>query len=101
MAETFPQVSSATQSGVSRAGPCELWTGGRQIVGSQILNFTAHLEPFGTTIPGDVDGDGTVGILDLLELLSAWGPCAGCAADIDGDGTVGITDLLTLLGNWN
>ncbi len=101
MVETFPQVSSATQSGLSRAGPCELWTGGRQIVGSQILNFTAHLEPTGPTIPGDVDGDGTVGILDLLELLAAWGPCAGCAADIDGDGSVGITDLLTLLGNWN
>jgi probable HAF family extracellular repeat protein len=55
--------------------------------------------------PGDVDGDGTVGILDLLGLLAAWGPCAGpcppsCAADFDGDCAVGITDLLTLLANW-
>ncbi len=53
---------------------------------------------------GDVDGDGSVGITDLLALLAAWGPCpvppAGCPADIDGDGIVGITDLLSLLGHW-
>ena len=56
-------------------------------------------------IPGDLDGDGTVGILDFLELLASWGPCArpcppSCTADLDGDCTVGITDFLLLLGNW-
>ena len=53
--------------------------------------------------PGDLDGDGTVGILDLLALLAVWGPCAdceNCAADLDGDCTVGVKDLLILLGNW-
>ena len=25
--------------------------------------------------PADFDGDGTVGILDLLTLLANWGPC--------------------------
>ncbi len=54
--------------------------------------------------PGDLDGDGTVGILDLLILLSAWGPCPDppeeCPADLDLDGSVGILDLLTLLANW-
>ncbi len=53
---------------------------------------------------GDVDGDGTVGILDFLALLAAWGPCpappAACPADVDGDGSAGIVDLLGLLGNW-
>lgn len=51
---------------------------------------------------GDLDADGSVGILDLLILLSAWGPCApgSCPADLDGDGNVGILDLLTLLANW-
>ncbi len=50
---------------------------------------------------GDLDGDGVVGILDLLALLSAWGPCAGeCPADLDGDGAVGVLDLLALLANW-
>ena len=53
---------------------------------------------------GDLDGDGTVGVLDLLILLSAWGPCADppddCPADLDTDDTVGILDLLILLANW-
>ena len=29
-----------------------------------------------TPCPPDFDGDGTVGILDLLTLLANWGPCA-------------------------
>ena len=54
---------------------------------------------------GDLDGDGTVGIIDLLILLSEWGPCPDppdeCPADLDGDGAVGILDLLSLLANWS
>jgi len=57
------------------------------------------------SIPGDLDGDGIVGILDLLILLADWGPCPdppdGCPADLDGDGSVGILDLLTLLAHWH
>jgi hypothetical protein len=50
---------------------------------------------------GDLDGDGSVGITDLLELIGAWGACgAPCPADLDGSGTVGIADLLAMLGNW-
>ncbi|MCH8343992.1 MAG: hypothetical protein IH983_08385 [Planctomycetes bacterium] len=55
------------------------------------------------SIPGDLDGDGVVGILDLLSLLAAWGDCPAkgeCPADLDGDGSVGILDLLALLANW-
>lgn len=56
---------------------------------------------FQVLVVGDLDGDGMVGILDLLALLSAWGPCAGeCPADLDGDGAVGVLDLLTLLAYW-
>ena len=54
-------------------------------------------------IPGDLDGDGVVGVKDLLILLGEWGPCDDCndcVADIDGDCTVGVKDLLILLGNW-
>jgi hypothetical protein len=55
----------------------------------------------GDAIPGDIDGDGQVGITDLLALLDEWGPCPPpCAADLNGDGTVGITDLLILLDHW-
>jgi hypothetical protein len=48
----------------------------------------------------DLDGDGTVGITDFLDLLAAWGPNPGHPADFDGDGMVGINDFLELLANW-
>ena len=50
--------------------------------------------------PGDLNGNSSVGILDLLALLAAWGPCNGCIEDITGDGDVGILDLLALLAAW-
>ena len=50
--------------------------------------------------PADLDGNGSVGILDLLALLAAWGSDPGGPPDFDGDGNVGILDLLTLLVNW-
>lgn len=55
------------------------------------------------SIPGDIDGDGTVGAIDLLILLTSWGPCENCEdcpADLDGNCTVGASDLLILLVNW-
>ncbi len=50
--------------------------------------------------PADLDGDGSVGILDLLLLLSAWGSDPGGPPDFNGDGVVGILDLLILLAAW-
>lgn len=55
------------------------------------------------TVAGDLDGDGTVGVFDLLILIDTWGPCAdasSCQADLDGDGVVDVFDLLILLENW-
>ncbi len=55
------------------------------------------------TIPGDLNGDGSVGGADLGILLSEWGPCDDpddCPADLNGDGTVGGADLGILLSNW-
>ncbi len=51
----------------------------------------------------DLDGDGLVGVADLLRLLGEWGPCGldgECSADYNGDGMVGVVDLLVLLGAW-
>ncbi len=51
--------------------------------------------------PWDLDGDGDVGVKDLLILLAAWGPVpTPDPPDFDGDGFVGVKDLLFLLGNW-
>ena len=63
----------------------------------------AWLLPEPPGIPGDLDGDGSVGVKDLLILLGSWGlcpDCNDCPADIDGDCSVGVKDLLILLGNW-
>jgi Pregnancy-associated plasma protein-A/Dockerin type I domain len=54
------------------------------------------------SVPGDVNGDGSVNAADLGQLLGAWGPCAAgsCAADLNGDGATNALDLAILLGAW-
>ena len=49
---------------------------------------------------GDVNGDNSLGVNDLLAIIDAWGLCSNCAADINNDGTVDVTDLLYIVGNW-
>jgi len=52
----------------------------------------------------DVNGDGVVGITDLLLLLASWGACPAapthCPGDVNGDGRVDIVDLLAVLAAW-
>lgn len=51
----------------------------------------------------DVDGDGLVGLADLLLVLEAFGPCdpeGRCPADLDGDGVVDLTDVLRVVAVW-
>jgi hypothetical protein len=51
--------------------------------------------------PGDVDGDGGVGIDDLLAVLLGWGPHpGGHPADLDGNGMVDADDLVTVVTGW-
>ena len=47
--------------------------------------------------PADLDGDGDVGIDDLLAVLAAWGTDAG---DVTGDGTTDVNDLLEVMAAW-
>ncbi len=57
-----------------------------------------------TSLVGDLDGDGFVGINDLNIVLGNWNqnvPPGDPLADPSGDGFVGIDDLNTVLGNWN
>lgn len=49
----------------------------------------------------DVDGDGSVGMTDLVDVLIEWGPCpTSCISDLNDDGVVGVTDLLMILTDW-
>ena len=52
------------------------------------------------TIVGDIDGDGVVGIADLLTIIDHWGECSNCISDLDHDGEVGVNDLLQLVSLW-
>ena len=49
------------------------------------------------------DGDGEVGIVDLLELLTQWGSVTDSPCDYysaGGDGAISIQDLLAMLSAW-
>jgi len=52
-------------------------------------------------LPGDLNGDGFVGVDDLLMMLAAWGDCVGCPEDLNSDGQVGVDDLLLMLSLWS
>ena len=52
-------------------------------------------------IPEDLDGDGSVGIGDVLVVLGSWGSCSCCSSDLNGDGDVNVSDLLALIAAWD
>lgn len=54
-------------------------------------------------LPGDLDGDGCVGLGDLSTLLTSFGATGGAApedGDLDGDQDVDLADLSVLLTNF-
>ena len=53
-------------------------------------------------LPGDLDGDGTVGGADLGLMIGGWGVCSGpdCPGDLNGDGSINGADLGLLFGFW-
>ncbi len=58
----------------------------------------------GAAIPGDLDGDGFVGLADLDIILNNWNqsiPPGNPLADPTGDNFVGLADLDIVLNNWN
>lgn len=56
-------------------------------------------------VPGDLNGDGFVGVADLNTVVTHWNqdvpPADLSSGDFTGDGFVGIDDLNAVLGNWN
>ncbi|MFI4861178.1 MAG: choice-of-anchor tandem repeat NxxGxxAF-containing protein [Phycisphaerales bacterium JB063] len=63
--------------------------------------FIANTE---STLTGDINGDGFVGVQDLDILLANWGDAVGMRAtasgDLSGDGIVGQADLDIVTANW-
>jgi probable HAF family extracellular repeat protein len=74
-----------------------------QIVAYGYGNFDGLVTVLLSPIPppiGDLDGDCTVGVADLMILLSEWGSSVS-PADLNGDHIVDVVDLLILLDNWS
>lgn len=70
--------------------------------GHAVLNTNEGMQLLLKLSPGDVDGDGTVAVNDLLSLLKAWGPWDGpCGPDLNFDGSVNVDDVLLLLAEWS
>ena len=39
-------------------------------------------------------------VTDFLSIIDVWGSCDGCPVDLNGDGMVNVVDLLEVIGNW-
>lgn len=50
--------------------------------------------------PTDIDGNDEIDFVDVVSVLSSWGPCASCREDVTGDGDVNFIDILEVLGSW-
>jgi hypothetical protein len=48
---------------------------------------------------GDVDGNGSVNVNDILSVIAVYGSDDG-SGDANGDGTVDISDILLIISNW-
>jgi hypothetical protein len=51
-------------------------------------------------IDADIDSDASIGVLDLLMLLTQWGMCDLCPGDLEGSGHVDSVDLYLLIDAW-
>ncbi len=75
--------------------------GGGPITSAGVIDmFIAKFELAALPCAQDVNGDGTINVLDLIDLLLCFGLPAvpGCVAeDINEDGTVNVLDLIDLL----
>jgi hypothetical protein len=97
-----------TQSDVTTRQPTyvEWFTNNHYDVGIP-YGMTAYDEFLMEPVPpclADINGDGTVDVIDFLAMLAEWGPCPSepepCLADLDCNGTVDVVDFLALLAAW-
>tara|TARA_Y100000034_G_scaffold112889_1_gene147304 strand:+ start:233 stop:5500 length:5268 start_codon:yes stop_codon:yes gene_type:complete len=53
-----------------------------------------------TTCPADINNDGIVDVIDLLQVVNNWGSIMDIPADINSDGIVDVIDLLYVVNSW-
>ncbi len=91
-----------TASRVQVAVWCEADSGGAGCGGRLLLPRMLEIRCTPPAGP-DVDGDGLVGLADLMLVFEAWGPCdpsVPCMADVNGDGQVDLADVVLVVAAW-
>jgi endonuclease/exonuclease/phosphatase family metal-dependent hydrolase len=68
-----------------------------------VMDFQPSIQS--NSCEGDVNGDGQIGVSDILAVIGNWAPnggecCPGCAGDIDGNFVVDVADILFIVGAW-
>ena len=68
-----------------------------------VMDFQPSIQS--ASCEGDVNGDGIIGVSDILAVIGDWAPnggecCPGCEGDVDGDLVVDVSDILYIVGNW-
>ena len=53
-----------------------------------------------TDCGSDLDGDGGVGVNDLLLVIGDWGLCPNCIGDVYDETMVNVDDLLLIIAAW-
>ncbi len=66
-----------------------------------MLDFTMQADA-PPACPGDVNGDGMVGLADIAGITTCWNQPAACnpGADQNGDGSIGLADIAIVTSNW-
>jgi thermitase len=88
-------------------GPYQNWTGSdgigdtSYVIDASNIDHYPLMKPWPAHILGDINGDGTVDLKDLVLMTCAYGSTPGCTnwganADLDGNGRVSLTDLVTV-----
>ncbi len=118
----FGAFSFGSQPGPSGSGviaqvamiPQSAGTSPLTFVQSQVTNTSANILPL-TTIGGtvtvagcspyDVDCDGDVDVLDIMQVASRWGcqqgnACYDARYDLDGNGQIDILDIMQVAAHW-
>jgi nitrous oxidase accessory protein NosD len=75
------------------------------VIDASNIDHYPLMKPWTAHLSGDINGDGTVDLKDLILLVCAYGSTPGCInwdanADLDGDGRVSLTDLVTLATHY-
>jgi hypothetical protein len=73
---------------------------GTDISGGSSTDYNIDGIPDDCQCVADINGSGSVNVMDFLLLLAAWGPTLGNPADINLDNSVDVLDFLILLAAW-